>query len=155
MLLPPQVQTGFKHSILSPKSSRMLFSTSEDVEFSPEDNSDSDISFIFSPLFFFLDTNYVIFLLRHLQTFFLNSYVQNFFSYATVTSEKKAQKWYLKLSKKGYALKYVMNNILAKRTCSVNSFCSKELIYRHYFFIFFTEPRTKFSLKKQTFLTPW
>ena len=55
MLLPPsQVQTDvFKHFILSPKSSRMSFSTSEDVEFSSDDTSDPDFSLIFSPLFFF------------------------------------------------------------------------------------------------------
>ena len=43
-------------------------------------------------------------------------------AYATVTSEKNAQKWFLKLSKKDYDLKYVMNNLLAKKTCSVSSF---------------------------------
>ena len=32
-----------------------------------------------------------------------------------MTSEKKAQKWLLKLNKKGYILKYVMNNLLAKK----------------------------------------
>ena len=101
----------------------MSFSISENVEFSLDDTSDSDISIIFSTMFFFFHTNYIIFLLCvHFLTFFLNSHVQNFFSYATVMSEEKAQKWLLKLSKKGDILKYVMNNLLTKKTCSVSSF---------------------------------
>ena len=105
----------------------MSFSTSEDVEFSSDDTSDSGILFIFSPLFFFFNTDYVI-SSCHLQTFFLNTYVQNFFSYATVTSEKTDQKWLSKLSKNDYVLKCVMNNLLAKKTCSVSSFYNKKLI---------------------------
>ena len=47
------------------------------------------------------------------------------------TSEKKAQKWLLKLNKKGYVLKSVINSLLSKKVCSRSSFCNKELIYRH------------------------
>ena len=92
----------YEHVILSPKSSST-----------------------FSPLFFF-SIQIMLYFLCHLQTFFLNSYVQDFFPYATVTSEKNAQKWFLKLSKKNYDLKYVMNNLLAKKHVQWVHFGNKE-----------------------------
>ena len=107
----------------------MSFSTSEDVEFSSDDTSDLGISFIFSPLFFFP------YKLRYISSVcafanFLFKFVCSEFlliCYCDVST----QKWLLKLSKKGYVLKYVMNNLLVKKTCLVGSFCNKELIYRH------------------------